>query len=395
MARALMVSSSFLPGRGGIESYLANLCEEMTPHLAVLAPRKRDGRTIPSDLQYPTAGYEGTMLVPNARIANAIVKEAARRSVTKVLFGTPWPLVMLGPRLRRAGISYSVIVHGAELLVPSVIPGLRTRLAQALSDADLLLAVSDFTRSKLRFFLESADKRVPPIDLLRARVDLEHFHPQRADVSLKHRLGLQADQPFVLVFGRLVPRKGTHRLIDAADALAERHPGVAIVVAGTGPEEKKLQRRAADSKARIIFTGRVPDDEAPSFYATANVFALPVADRWFGLDVEGLGVVLLEAGAAGTPCVTGRSGGTPEAVVHKKTGFVVDARDQEALVDRISSLLEDAEQASLMGTAGRSFVAEGFSNRPLPDSLLTWLELEPGKEQNAEHEATEEEDGWN
>lgn len=395
MPRALMVSSSFLPGRGGIESYLAELCEELAPHLAVLAPEDRDGKTIPADLGYPTAGYAGTMLLPHPRASEAIEKEALRRSVDKVLFGTPWPLVLLGPRLRRAGISYAVIVHGAELLVPSVIPAVRTRLAQALSEADLLLAVSEFTRTKLRGFLEAANRRVPPIEVLRARVDLERFRPDRADYSIKRRLGLDEDQPFVLCFGRLVPRKGTDRLVKVADAIASRVPRAAIVVAGTGPEQRKLKRLAAKREATVIFTGRVPEADAPGLYATADAFALPVADRWFGLDVEGLGVVLLEAAACGTPCVTGRSGGTPEAVVDSKTGFLIDARDPGALVDRISTLLEDTGQASRMGTSGRSFVAENFSNWPLPGSLLTWLGLEPGDHQVAGHDATEEEDGWN
>ncbi|MDQ4142291.1 MAG: glycosyltransferase family 4 protein [Actinomycetota bacterium] len=391
MPRALMVSSSFLPGRGGIESYLGQLCDELSPHLAVLAPHERDGKQIPADLSFATAGYRGTMLVPNRRIVNAIETEGDRHGVEKVLFGTPWPLVLLGPRLRERGMAYSVIVHGAELLVPAAIPGLRMRLAQALSQADLLLAVSEFTGAKLRSFLLSLNQRVPPIDLLRARVDLERFHPDRANKDVKSRLGLEEGQRFVLSFGRLVPRKGTDRLLRAADEIALRAPDTAFVVAGTGPQLRRLNRLAAKSKARVIFTGRVPEDDAPGLYATADVFAFPVVDRWFGLDVEGLGVVLLEAAACGTPCVTGRSGGTPEAVVEGESGYVVDATDPSALVDRITCLLEDSEQATRMGAAGRSFVADEFSKRPLPRSLLKWLELEPVDDRSADREVTGQE----
>ena len=390
-----MVTSSFLPGRGGIESYLAELCEELAPHLVAFAANTREGRRLPSDLPYPTIGYPGTTLVPNRRLGHSIEREAGRLSVDRVLFGTPWPLVLLGPRLRAVGLSYSAIVHGAELLVPSSIPAVSTRLAKALSEAELLFAVSDFTRAKTRTFLEKSGVRLPPIDLLRARVDLERFNPERAYPNLKRRFGLRDEQPLVLCFGRLVPRKGVDRLIRIADRLTEVVPGTAVVVAGTGPQEKKLRRLAARSRARIAFTGRVSEEEAPALFACADVFALPAIERWSGLDVEGLGVVLLEAAAAGTPCVTGRCGGTEEAVVHGETGYVVDARDDDSLVDRITSLLEDPGQASRMGFAGRAFVAEHFSNRPLPRSLLAWLDLESSQERGVGRGSSQEEDRWN
>jgi phosphatidylinositol alpha-1,6-mannosyltransferase len=103
------------------------------------------------------------------------------------------------------------------------------------------------------------------------------------------------------------------------------------------------------------------------------VFALPVADRYFGLEMEGLGVVLLEAAASGAPCVTGRSGGTPEAVLDGSTGFVVDAKDPDQLSDRIAWLLEHPERAIEMGLAGREHVRKEFSALELPASFLAWL----------------------
>ena len=368
-----MVSSSFLPGKGGIESYLARLCDELAPHLPVLAPRARDGAPVPEDLPYDVVGYPGSMLVPGPRTARAIRAAAESRGLDKIVFGTPWPLALLGPSLKKAGLAYAVIIHGAELLVPSVIPGLRARLARALGEADLLLAVSEYTKAQAADFLVRRGRRVPPTDIMRARVDLERFAPTRADPGFKHRLGLDPDQPTVLCFGRLVPRKGVDKLIRVADRIRARMPETAIVVAGTGPEERRLQRLARKVATPVVFTGRVSDDDAPALYASADVFVLPVADRWFGLDVEGLGVVLLEAAASGTPCVTGRSGGTPEAVVDGVTGYVVGADRPEELVDRIVSLLQDSKQARGMGSAGRAFVAERYSKTTLPDVFMSWL----------------------
>ena len=376
MPSALMVSSSFLPGRGGIESYLAELCDELAPHLAVLAPAKRDGKSIPSGLSYPTKGYPGTMLIPTARVARAIIEEASRQNTKRVLFGTPWPTAMLGPRLRNAGLSYAVIVHGAELLVPSVIPGVKRKLATALSQADLLMPVSEFTRAKLRSFLQQSGKPVPQLELLRARVDLDRFHPKEGSEDVKVRLGLKGDQPMILHFGRLVRRKGTARLIRLMESVTEEVPNAALVIAGTGPEERRLKRLAQKINADIVLAGRVPEADAPAIYATADVFALPVADRWFGLDIEGLGVVLLEASASGTPGVTGRSGGTPEAIRDGETDFVLDAADKNGFVAAISRLLLDRELASRMSRSGREYVADEFSQRPLPRLLLDWLGVE-------------------
>ena len=366
MADALMVTSSFRPGRGGIESYLAALCSELAPRVAVFAPARREGKPIPDDLGYETVGFPGTMVVPSRRIARSIIENARHLGTDKILFGTPWPLVLLAPSLRRAGLRYAVIVHGAELLVPAAIPIVRGRLAAALAGADLLLPVSEFTAGKIRSLIDSP----PPIELLRARVDLSRFTPGAPGAEARGRLGIRSDQRMVLVFGRLVRRKGVHRLIDALPEVRRRVPDTVLVVAGTGPERRRLERRAGRG---VIFAGRVDDDDAPGVYAAADVFCLPVADRWFGLDTEGLGVVLLEAAACEAPCVTGRSGGTPEAVVDGKTGYVIDARDSRALVDALCAVLEEQGAAKSMGRRGREHVITEFSNRRLPERLMQWL----------------------
>jgi phosphatidylinositol alpha-1,6-mannosyltransferase len=268
-----------------------------------------------------------------------------------------------------------VIVHGAELLTPAAVPLLRARLATSLPQADLLLPVSDFTRKKLGDFLERGGKAVPPMEVLRARVDTGRFRPTEDRSALKKRLGWPDDK-VILCFGRLVPRKGVHRLIDALPEVAKRVPNVRLVVAGTGPEMDKLRRRARPQGDRILFTGRVPEDQAAQVYAAADVFALAVADRWFGLEIEGLGVVLLEAGAAGTPSVTGRSGGTPEAVVDGRSGYVVDARNRNELAARIADVLADEDRSRSMGGEARRHVERNFSGQDLPIALTEWLRSE-------------------
>ena len=371
MVEALMVSSSFLPGRGGIESYLAELCADLRPRLAVLAPAEREGRQIPADLGYPTFGYPGSMLVPNGRVVDEIARRCDELGTKKVLFGTPWPLALLGPRLAERGLRYAVVIHGAEMLVPSVVPAVKGKLARALSMSDLLLPVSEYTGRQAARFLEREGRDVPEMEVLRAKVDLRRFSPEAAsDPGTRARFGLPDDAPVLLCFGRLVKRKGVDRAIRAVHEVSKTVPGTTLAIAGTGPELKALQRLARSLAAPVRFLGRVPDEAAPAVYATADVFLLPVVDRWRGLEVEGLGVVLLEAGACETPSVTGRSGGTPEAVIDGTTGYVIDATREEDLVERVLRLLRDEDLRNEMGVAARKHVQDHFSDRRVPVSLL-------------------------
>jgi phosphatidylinositol alpha-1,6-mannosyltransferase len=369
---AVLVTSSFLPGRGGIESHLAGLCAALRPRLAVLAPAARDGQGLPADLGYPVHAAAGTMLAPTPAVARAIEAVAGEHGTDRVLWGTPWPLALLGPALADRGLRYAAIVHGAETILPGAVPLLRDRLAAALGRADLLLPVSEYTAAGVRALLESTGHRIPEIALLRPRVDLERFAPGARRPGLRARLGVNERAAIVLCLGRLVPRKGVDRLVRAAPALRRRVPRATVVVAGTGPQERRLRRLALRIGAPVVFAGRVRDEDAPALYADADVFALPVADRWGGLEVEGLGVVLLEAAACEVPCVTGRSGGTPEAVLDGATGFVVNAREPDMLVEATARLLVDRDLARRMGRAGRRHVAATFGGPP-PGELLDWL----------------------
>jgi phosphatidylinositol alpha-1,6-mannosyltransferase len=219
--------------------------------------------------------------------------------------------------------------------------------------------------------LTRAHLEIPPIHLLRARVDLERFAPLRPGEEGPVGLCLPEGRK-ILCFGRLVKRKGVDRAIRVMPRVRAAVPDAQLLIAGTGPERKDLERAAREDRS-ITFLGRVADACVPALYASADVFTLPVADRWGGLEVEGLGVVLLEASASGTPCVTGRSGGTPEAVIDKKTGLVVDARNDAALADALIWMLTHPEEARSMGGRAREHVAHTFGEAAVPPALLDWL----------------------
>jgi phosphatidylinositol alpha-1,6-mannosyltransferase len=217
-------------------------------------------------------------------------------------------------------------------------------------------------------------------------VDVDRFRPvddAAARAATRKRYGLPESAPVVLGLSRLVPRKGFDVLIDAAARLFRRRfpasrPAdgaeheVHLAIAGNGRDRDRLARRAARAGLgdRFHLLGRVPDDDLPTLYGAADVFAMCCRERWGGLEAEGFGIVFLEAAACAVPAVAGRSGGAWEAVEDGVTGFVVDPLDAGAVADAVARLLEDPALRHTMGAAARTRAETVFAY----DHLATRLE---------------------
>jgi phosphatidyl-myo-inositol dimannoside synthase len=124
----------------------------------------------------------------------------------------------------------------------------------------------------------------------------------------------------------------------------------------------------------VLFTGPVGWDELPAYYDAGNIFAMPCRTRRAGLDVEGLGIVYLEASATGLPVVGGDSGGAPDAIVEGETGYVVPGRSVEAVAARISDLLADPAGAAAMGDKGQAWVEREWTWDLVADRLQRVLD---------------------
>jgi phosphatidylinositol alpha-1,6-mannosyltransferase len=165
-------------------------------------------------------------------------------------------------------------------------------------------------------------------------------------------------RPVVVCVSRLVPRKGQDTLIAALPAIRRAVPAACLLIVGGGPYLPRLRERArAHGVAEHVrFTGPVPDAQLAGYYGAGDVFAMPCRTRRRGLDVEGLGMVLLEASACGLPVVAGDSGGAPDAVLDGVTGTVVDGRSTAAVAESVVEFLTDAALAAKYGQAGREWV---------------------------------------
>jgi phosphatidyl-myo-inositol dimannoside synthase len=368
MTRVLLVTNDFPPRRGGIQSYLENLVDElvlMGDHsITVYAPKwkgaeaydKRASASGVDVVRHPT-----TLMVPEPSVAVRMRRLIARDQIDTVWFGAAAPLALLAPLARDAGARRVIAsTHGHEVGW-SMLPLARTALRRIGNDTDVVTFISNYTRSR---FASAFGPRAA-LEHLAPGVDIERFEPNSvARAELRARYGL-GGRPVVVCVSRLVPRKGQDMLIQALPSIRQRVPGTALVIVGGGPYLDKLRRLAHGFGVaeHVIFTEGVPGEELPAHHAMADVFAMPCRTRGSGLDVEGLGIVYLEASASGVPVVAGRSGGAPESVRDGETGLVVDGWDVGAIAAAVGDLLADPARAATMGAAGREWVVENWQWR--------------------------------
>lgn len=357
MPRTLLVTNDFPPRPGGIQSYLQAFAAQVPPDdLVVYAPRWRGDSHVKFDARQPfeVVRHPTTLMLPTPAVARRAARLMTDRGCETVWFGAAAPLALLAPGLRRAGARRIVAsTHGHEVGW-SMVPAGRQALRRIGNTTDAVTYVSRYTRGRFA----SAFGPGAGLEHLPSGVDTEVFRPDpaaRADLRARYGLG---DRPTVLCLSRLVPRKGQDMLIRALPEIRRRVDGAVLVIVGGGPYHDRLRRLAhtVGVEDHVVITGGVPAAELAAHHTIADVFAMPCRTRGAGLDVEGLGIVYLEASATGVPVVAGRSGGAPETVREGETGVVVDGTSVAAVAAAVADLLADRDRATAMGAAGRAWV---------------------------------------
>ena len=356
MTRILLVTNDFPPRRGGIQSYLEQFVLRLAAtgdhDITVYAPKWKGAQDYDRGAPMRVIRHPGTLMLPQPGVDRRMRALIAEHGVETVWFGAAAPLALLAPRAREAGAQRVLAsTHGHEVGW-SMVPGARSALRHIGQHTDVITYVSRYTRGR---FAASFGPRAR-LEHLPPGVDTGRFRPDpAARAELRARYGL-GERPTVVCVSRLVPRKGQDMLIRAWPGIRRRVDDAALVIVGGGPDERRLRRLAADAGDGVLFTGPVTGDELPAHYAMGDVFAMPCRTRGAGLDVEGLGIVFLEASAAGVPVVAGDSGGAPETVLDGETGWVVDGRDVGRITEVIAGLLADPALAREMGEAGRRWI---------------------------------------
>ncbi len=364
MRRTLLVTNDFPPVVGGIQSYLADYTRRLpAADLTVLTSTPPEGaevaRAFDATVDFPVHRMRTRMLLPTPDVRSRMEQVIRDAHIETVWFGASAPLGLLGRAAHHAGATRVIVTtHGHEVGW-SMIPGARQALKRILADADVITYISQYTLGRLRPFMPN-DAQVLSLP---SGIDVDRFRPDPvARGALRERYHL-ADAPTVVCVSRLVPRKGQDTLIRVWPRVVKRIPDARLVIVGWGSYATALAHLRRDSPVRdsITLTGEVPAEELPLHDAMADVFAMPCRTRGRGLDVEGLGIVFLEASAAGVPVIAGDSGGAPETVREGVTGTVVDGRDEDAVVSAIVGLLEDPQARARMGAAGRQWMEQEWT----------------------------------
>jgi phosphatidyl-myo-inositol dimannoside synthase len=353
--RTLLVTNDFPPRPGGIQQFVHNLAVRQPPgSLVVYSSTWRGAEKFDADQPFPVIRADSSVLVPTPRVSRRVVEIAKDYGCDSAWFGAAAPLGLLAAPLKeRAGVARTVaLTHGHEVGW-AALPGAKSVLRRIARGMDVVTYLGDYFRARL----ERAIGDLTTLERLAPGVDADMFAPSVSGDEVRSTYGL-TDRPVVVCISRLVPRKGQDTLIKALPRIRRRVPDVALLLVSGGPYRTTLERLAAELgvASHVVFTGTVPWARLPEHFAAGDVFAMPCRTRRGGLDVEGLGIVYLEASATGLPVIAGDSGGAPDAVLEDETGFVVSGRDVDAAAERIADVLTDPALSARLGGAGRKWV---------------------------------------
>jgi phosphatidylinositol alpha-1,6-mannosyltransferase len=357
--RLLFVTQDFPPDVGGIQTYsweIATRLGERVEALEVIAPRRPSAAAVDRSAPVSITRVAGRPdWLPVTALPTVVRRAAGLRA--DVAVHAQWQTVPASALARRlTGHPRHIVcaAHGRELLFNplSGLPGGRAaydRLRRwTLAQPDALLPVSRYTAGLLQ------DRGVSPsrLHVIPNGTNPERFRP-RSGTALRDRLGLGA-RPMLLTVGRLVPRKGVDTVLRALPRIAASVPEVRYVVAGTGPDRDRLERLARQHgvRERVHFVGHVAHDALAAYYSAADLFVMPAREA--PPDVEGFGLVFLEANACGTPAVGARAGGVPDAIVDGETGLLVPPAAPAALGSALTALLHDPAWIDALGRQGRA-----------------------------------------
>jgi phosphatidylinositol alpha-1,6-mannosyltransferase len=361
--KVLLVTNDLGPRAGGIETFILGLIEGLPKDSLIVYTSTQPGdkefdQQLLAKFGVVVIRDRAKVLLPTPRINRKAASILKEHQITRVWFGAAAPLALMASKLRAAGAKHIVaLTHGHELWWAKVFV-LRSLIKKIVKDVDYLGYLGNYTQSVL---INTGDKN--KFVQIAPGIDTNYFSPRakNQELVLKHRLD---GRRVIVCVGRLVHRKGQDQLIKAMPEVLRQFPDAVLLFVGDGPIKSMLENSARQLGVsnHIIFAGKISHTDLTDYICLGEIFAMPVRSRFFGLEVEGLGIVYLEASACGLPVIAGNSGGAPDAVLPDITGLVIDGTSTSQTADAICRLLEDPIGAKQMGQAGRGWVIENWKN---------------------------------
>ena len=378
MGNSLLITHTYLPRVGGRENYYHHLFSQLAPQAVIVTP-DQTGDYAEFDQQYALPVVRVGPLSDKwfrwgrpgrAKWLRSLVPLCRQHRIRVVHCGLVLPDGLSGWLLAQTlGLPYVVYTHGKEILEHAADPKTAPLMQQALEGASRVVCNSHYTGELLR------DVGVSPGKIVRLcpGVDAQAWSTAPAAerlAALRQRHGL-GDRPLILTVTRLIERKGCDVMMRAMGQILAQCPEAVYLIVGEGPERSRLEalRDELGLQNSVIFAGAVSDEDLLAYYYAAQVFAMISRQPAGSHEVEGFGIVYLEANACGLPVVAGRSGGVPDAVVDGETGYLVDPEDPQAVAIAVGRLLADPDLRQRLGSQGRQRAEQDFSWRQAGDRL--------------------------
>jgi len=359
----LFVTNDFGPRAGGIETFVIGLIERRPFGQTIVYTSAQTGSEAYDQAWKANFGVtvirdRAKILLPTPRVARNLSRVIKESNIQVAAFGAAAPLGLLSASMKKAGVRKTVaLTHGHEVWWAKVFP-FNCALRKIGTSVDSLTYLGEFTQQAISKSLSkaAAQKMVK----IAPGIDVDHFSPQD---STQLRKELKLDNKRVIVsVGRLVHRKGQDHLIQAMPEILKSVPDAHILMVGQGPYLSHLKKLVQELNLvdHVTFIGRIQYAQLPEYICAGDIFAMPSRSRFFGLEVEGLGIVYLEASACGLPVIAGSSGGAPDAVLAGVTGIVVDGENNQEIAAGAIKLLQDLPASKAMGLAGREWIIENW-----------------------------------
>lgn len=357
MKKTLLVTLDFYPSIGGVAYYWESLGRWMpADSWVVLAPKLSCGV---EELSTPYRTYRRNLAVAWTmpkwlplffHILDVIRKEHIEHIVVGQLL--PVGTVVYALKLF-TGISYTVSTHGMDVMLPLAHPRKKAICGRILSSAESVITISSYTQSKLVDVYGVAPEKISFVRPC-PRMTPERYAPH-PELEKRVNGGM-----IILTTARLVKRKGHELVLRALPRVFERFPDLLYAIAGDGPYRARLEAIARELGIieRVIFLGELNDAKLAWWFFHCTVFVMTPVD--VKGDVEGFGMVYLEANAFGKPVIGNDSGGVRDAIVNNETGLLVQQGSVDEIANTLLLLLENKKLRNDMGERGRQRVEREF-----------------------------------
>jgi phosphatidylinositol alpha-1,6-mannosyltransferase len=360
--KILVITNDFGPRTGGIETFVIGLLERIKGQEVVVFTSAQGDTSEYDQKCLNEFGIQvirdrSKILLPSMRVAKRAKEIIRLHNIEVIVFGAAAPLALMAPALRKSGVKKVIaLTHGHEVWWAKIFP-FNLAMKRIGKSVDHLTYLGEFTRNAIAQSL--TEKSAEAMVKIAPGIDTAHFIPQPDSMQKRITLGLE-NKKIIISVGRLVHRKGQDKLIEAMPIILQSVPNAHLLLVGEGPYRSHLEKLAKKLSLNdhITFAGRILYDKLPNYLSAADLFVMPSRSRFFGLEVEGLGIVYLEASACGIPVVAGNSGGAPDAVLEGVTGLCVDGTDISQIANAVIEICSDAKRASQMGAAGRNWIVD-------------------------------------